>query len=44
MVPVYSILRKTQPELHKYLRERLTEFYPTTVISEDTYLFAEHQS
>lgn len=41
MVPVYTILRKTQPELHKYLRERLTEFYPTTVISEDTYLFAE---
>ena len=41
MVPVYAILRKTQPELHKYLRERLTEFYPTTVISEDTYLFAE---
>lgn len=41
MVPVYAILRKTQNELHKYLRERLTEFYPTTIISTDSYLLAE---
>lgn len=41
MIPVYSILRKTQKELHKYLLERLTEYYPTTVISTPSYLMAE---
>jgi hypothetical protein len=41
MVPVHAILRKTQRELHKYLQERLAEFYPTTVISTNSYLMAE---
>lgn len=42
MVPVYSILRKTQKELHKYLYDRLKQYYPKgDIYSEDTYLLAE---
>ena len=41
MIPVYSILRKTQIELHKYLFEQLTNAYPTTVMDDENYIIAE---
>ncbi len=40
MIPVYAILRKTQKELHEYLLDELTKYYPTTVISEKRYILA----
>ena len=41
MVPVYSILRKSQPELHKYLVQRLTEYYHESVVDTTSYIIAE---
>ena len=41
MVPVYSILRKSQPMLHKYVVQRLTEYYPDTIIDTESYVLAK---
>lgn len=40
MIPVYSILRKTQKELHTYLYKQLSEYY-TDITSADNYLLAK---
>ena len=41
MVPVYSIFRKTQKELHSYILKRMMEFYPTSITATKKYIMAQ---